>query len=146
METTANVRTMEFIGKDFWGMPVYKCSENGTLWKDITLGKGNPELYSCGNDLDGEPNAPIGSDIVVTFKTKYEESPYRFNYMMLSRLKSDCEFFLGFGGRNKRRLSGESVEAHIERMKELHNSFPEDQKPEWLTYEAIIEYEKRMSE
>ncbi|WP_449010237.1 LPD11 domain-containing protein [Paenibacillus taichungensis] len=144
--TTANVRTMEFMGKDFWDRPVYKCVENGILWKDITLGKGNPELYSCGNEFDGEPSSPIRSDIVVTFKTKYEESPHEFSYMMLNRLQSDCEYFLGYGRRNKSRLSGESVESHIARMKELHNSFPEDQKPEWLTYDGILDYEKRMNE
>lgn len=147
METTTNenVRTMEYVELDFWDRPVYKCIETGALWKDITLGKGNPELYSCGNEFDGEPCSPIKSELVVTFKTKYEESPHRFNYMMLSRMQSDCEYYLGYGNRNKSRLSGDSVQAHIEAMKELHNSFPEGQKPEWLTYSDILNYEKLMS-
>lgn len=146
MEATANVRTMEYVEKDFWDRPIYKCIETGDLWKDITLGKGDPELYSCGNEMDGEPCSPIKSELVVTFKTKYEESPNRFNYMMLSRMQSDCEYYLGYGNRNKSRLAGDSVETHINAMKELHNSFPEGQKPEWLTYEGILDYEKRMSE
>ena len=29
-------------------------------------------------------------------------------------------------------------------MKKLYNSFPDDQKPEWLTYEQILDYEKAM--
>lgn len=30
-------------------------------------------------------------------------------------------------------------------MKKLYNSFPEDRKPEWLTFEQILEYEKLMT-
>jgi hypothetical protein len=147
MEATENVRTMEYIGRDNFDNPVYKCIETGVLWKDISLGKSDtPELYSCGNEFDGDPGFPIKSDVVVTFKTKYEESPYRFNYMMLSRMQSDCEYFLNYGNRNKSRLWAGSVKEQIEEMKKLHNSFPEGQKPEWLTYEGILDYEKRMSE
>lgn len=148
METNENVRTMEFMGVDFWDRPVYKCIENGFLWKDVSLGKSDtPVLYSSSNnEFDGEPSSPIKSDLVLVFKTKYEENPYRFNYMMLDRLRSDCDYYLGFGNRNKSRLCGGSVKEHIEKMKELHNSFPEGQKPEWLTYEGILEYEKRMNE
>lgn len=146
METNENVRTMEYVGVDDWGRPVYKCIETEVLWKDVTLGGDYPELCSCGNDFDGEPCSPIKSDLIVTFKTKHEENPYRFNYMMLGRLRSDCDYYLGYGNRNKSRLCGGSVKEHIEKMKELHNSFPEGQKPEWMTYEEILEYEKQMSE
>ena len=146
MDTNDNARTMKYVGVDDWDRPVYKCIETGALWKDVTMGSDNPQLYSCGNDFDGEPCSPIKSDLVVTFKTKHEESPYRFNYMMLDRLRSDCDYYLGYGNRNKSRLCGGSVSEHIEKMKELHNSFPEGQGPEWLTYEGILEYEKQMSE
>jgi hypothetical protein len=126
MEAATNVRTMEFIGKDDWDRPVYKCLENGYLWKDLSLDGSNPELYSSSsNEFDGEPSSPISDALVVVFKTKYEESPYRFNYMMLSRMQSDCEYFLGHGNRNKSRLNGDSVEAHIITMKGLYDSFPE---------------------
>lgn len=147
METNENVRTMEYVGVDDWDRPVYKCIETGGLWKDIELGKcDTPALYSCGNEFDGEPCSPIKSDLVVTFKTKHEENPYRFNYMMLGRLRSDCDYYLGYGNRNKSCLWAGSVKEQIEKMKELHNSFPEGQKPEWLTCEGILEYEKQMSE
>ncbi|MGU3568875.1 LPD11 domain-containing protein [Paenibacillus sp. D51F] len=147
MKTNENVRTMEYVGVDDWDRPVYKCIETGSLWKDIELGKCDmPVLYSCGNVFDGEPSSPIKSDLVVVFKTKYVENPHRFNYMMLNRLQSDCEYFLGYGNRNKNCLCGGSAKEHIEKMKELHNSFPEGEKPEWLTYEGILEYENRMSE
>ena len=34
--------------------------------------------------------------------------------------------------------------SQIENMKALWNSFPEEDKPEWLTWEDILEYEKQM--
>lgn len=145
--TESNVRTMDLIGVDDWGRPVYKCIETDALWKDIELGKRDtPALYSCGNQFDGEPCSPIKSDLIVMYKSKYAENPYRFNYMMLDRLRGDCDYYLGYGNRNKSHLYGESVNEHIERMKELHDSFPEGEKPEWLTYEGILDYEKQMSE
>lgn len=139
-----NVRTMEFIGLDDWSRPVYRCVENGVLWKDVTLGSGTPELCSCGNSFDGEPDSPINRDLEVIFNPKYEEDPYRFNYMMLSRLKGDCDYYLGNGSRNKKHLYYGDEEGHIEEMKELYKSFPDDAKPEWLTYDDILNYEKLM--
>lgn len=147
MVTTEKVYTMDHVGVDDWDRPVYKCLETGVLWKDVELGKCNtPVLYSCGNVFDGEPSSPIKSDVVVIFKTKFVESPHRFNYMMLSRLQSDCEYFLGYGNRNKSRLCGGSVQEHIKKMKKIHDSFPDGEKPEWLTYDGILDYEHRMSE
>lgn len=74
------------------------------------------------------------------------KNPYRFNYMMLARMRSDCDYYLGYGNRSVSRLCGGSIEEHITEMKNLYNSFPEGQKPEWLTYEEILDYEKQMSE
>lgn len=140
-----NIRTMEFIGVDDWDCPVYKCIENGYLWKDINLGKGIPSLYSSSNnEFDGEPDSPIKDEITVVFKTKYEENPRSFDYQMLDRLRSDITYYLGYGNRNKDQLYYGDEQKHIEEMKKLHNSFPDDEKPEWLTYEDILNYEKLM--
>ena len=66
-----------------------------------------------------------------------------FMYRRLSVLKSDCEYFLGAGGRHERHLSeGGSIEKQIAKMRELYNALPE--KPEWLTVEDIDRYEQRM--
>jgi hypothetical protein len=140
-----NIRTMEFIGLDEWDRPVYKCIETGILWKDITLGNDNPELYnSCGNCFDGEPDCPIKKELKVIFKNQYKENHNRFNYQMLSRLKSDCNYYLGYGNRCKKHLYYADEQQHINEMKKLYNDFPEDGKPEWLTYEEILNYEKAM--
>lgn len=68
----------------------------------------------------------------------------RFNYMMLSRLQQDCEYFLGNGDRNAKQLWALNVKDHIKEMKKIHDGFEDNKKPEWLTYNEILEYEKRM--
>ncbi len=75
--------------------------------------------------------------------TNYDEK-YRFNYMMLSRLQSDCKYFLGHGNRNVKVLYYDSIEDHIAEMKRLWKSFPFYAKPEWLSYRQILVYEAEM--
>lgn len=65
-----NIRTMKLIGIDDWSRPVYKCIETGQLWKDITLGGENPELYSCDNNFDGEPGFPIKTELEIRFENQ----------------------------------------------------------------------------
>ena len=73
-----------------------------------------------------------------------QQNPYYSNYMMLSRLQQDCDYFLGYGGRYEPQLWAGSVEGQIAEMKKLWQSFPEQEKPEWLTWEQILDYEKKM--
>ena len=70
----------------------------------------------------------------------------KFRYQLLSRMQSDCNYFLGHGNRCKKYLWGQDVDAHIAYMKALWLSFPAGKKPEWLSYEEIEVYAKRMSE
>lgn len=65
-------------------------------------------------------------------------------YPLLGRMKSDCEYFLGYGNRCEKHLWGKNVSEHIAYMKALWLSFPTEGKPEWLTFEEIEAYEKRM--
>lgn len=67
-----------------------------------------------------------------------------FRYMLLSRLQSDCEYYLGFGNRCTCRLWAGDEASQIEFMTRLYDSFGEDEKPEWLTREGIAEYGNRM--
>ena len=72
--------------------------------------------------------------------------PYNFEleYRQLSRMKADCDYFLGAGGRHEKHLSGGgSVEKQIAKMRELYDAVSE--KPEWLTAEDIDRYEQRMT-
>ena len=72
------------------------------------------------------------------------EHDEKFRYMLLDRMKQDCKYFLGNGHRLEKYLWGTDVKNHIETMKALWNSFPENGKPEWLTMEEIEEFEKQM--
>ena len=64
--------------------------------------------------------------------------------MMLSRMQRDCEYFLGYGNRSVTILSESDPQHHIDRMKELWKELPADGKPEWLTWEQLLTYEKAM--
>ena len=66
----------------------------------------------------------------------------RFSYMMLDRLKSDCEYYLGYGGRNAKSLWAHDEQAQIDKMREIYDSLKI--KPKWLTMEQIDEYAARM--
>ena len=141
-----NIRTMELIVVDDWSRNVYKCIETNVLYKDIESNRTTPELYSCSNDFDGEPDCHIKSSLEIQF-IKQEEQPTqeeKFNYMLLSRLRQDCEYYLGYGNKNKKRLWSGDEQEQINKMKELYNSFSDDKKPEWLTLEQISQYEKSM--
>ena len=67
-----------------------------------------------------------------------------FEYMMLDRLKHDCDYYLGYGNRCAKHLWANTEKEHIEYMKQLWNGFSDVHKPEWLTWEQILEYEKQM--
>ena len=53
----------------------------------------------------------------------------KFRYMLLSRMQSDCD-----------------EQRQIEYMILLHDSFKEDEKPQWLSLDEILDYQKRMLE
>ena len=63
-------------------------------------------------------------------------------YRLLGRLKADCDYFLGAGGRAEKHLWAGNVREQIAKMRELYDALPE--KPEWLTMEDIDRYAQRM--
>lgn len=67
-----------------------------------------------------------------------------FRYQLLGRLQSDCEYYLNYGNRHPKSLWAGDEKLQIEFMIKLHESFKEDEKPEWLTMDKILEYSKRM--
>ena len=73
-------------------------------------------------------------------KNELEQNP---NYRLLSRLKADCDYFLGAGGRVEKHLWAGSVRAQIAKMREIYETLPA--KPEWLTKEAIDDYDEQMT-
>ena len=65
------------------------------------------------------------------------------DYALLDRLRADCDYFLGAGGRSEKHLWAGSVYAQIKKMRELYDALPE--KTEWLTAEAIDRYAAQMA-
>lgn len=66
----------------------------------------------------------------------------QFMYMMLDRLRSDCEYYLGNGNRYAPVLWTHDESEQIALMREIHAILPEP--PEWLKPEQIDKYAKEM--
>ena len=136
------MRKLGYVGKDGWDRPMYKDDSN-RLWKDVNLGKGKPYLHrAVGDEPDGEPDYPITGDYEIVSSPPDEADS--FQYRMLSKLKMDCEYYLGHGNRQSKHLHNQDAEEHIMQMKQIWNMLPDDGKPEWLTMEQIEQYEKEM--
>ena len=73
-------------------------------------------------------------------QNEQEQNP---NYRLLSRLKADCDYFLDTGGRAEKYLWAGNVRAQIAKMREIYETLPA--KPEWLTKEAIDDYDEQMT-
>ena len=73
-------------------------------------------------------------------QNEQEQNP---NYRLLSRLKAGCDYFLDAGGRAEKYLWAGNVRAQIAKMREIYETLPA--KPEWLTKEAIDDYDEQMT-
>lgn len=135
---------LTYIGEDFWERPVYQDQFNH-LWKDVELGEGlRPSLHSAiNNEFEGEPDMPIRQAFTIE-PVDLPSEEKKFQYMMLDRLRIDCDYYLGYGRRNSGILREGDVKKHIDAMKAIWNSFFENEKPEWLSWEQILDYEKKM--
>ena len=67
------------------------------------------------------------------------------NYMLLDRLKQDCEYYLGNGNRHAKHLWANTEKEQIDKMLELYNSFSDEEKPEWISLDDIKNYAKQMN-
>lgn len=65
-------------------------------------------------------------------------------YSLLSRMQSDCDYFLGHGNMSEKHLWGLTVKNHIRYMKIIYLILPINSKPEWLSMNDILNYEIRM--
>lgn len=71
-----------------------------------------------------------------------ETTEETYKYMLLSRMQTDCEYFLGYGYRSEKRLWAQTVDKHIEFMLIIYDCLIV--KPEWLTLADIQKYESAM--
>lgn len=139
------VLVLKYIGKDFCSQPVYQ-DQFERLWKDLNLGEcDQPSLcLVSNNEFDGEPDSAINREFIIQEAPPRISREKKFQYMMLGRLRSDCDYYLGWGNRCPSVLPDGNEQKHIEYMKRIWNSFSENEKPEWLTWEQILAYEKEM--
>lgn len=69
----------------------------------------------------------------------------RFDYQLLDRLKTDCDYILGEGGPGAvKYLHQGTIEDQIAKMRELYDDIPDNAKPEWLTPADIDRYEREL--
>ena len=128
--------------------PCYE-DENGKLYFDENNGKNGLNLYTGAyrtewGEICGEPNRRVEEP--VECDDPFVRHPREFDYMMLSRYKSDCDYFLGYGNGYEGHLYFKEVNEHYNEMKKLYESFADEDKPEWLTAEQIEEYRVKMIE
>lgn len=65
-----------------------------------------------------------------------------FEYMLLGRLRDDCEYWLGYGERYDKYLWAGSPQRQIEKMLEIYDGL--EDKPEWISRKDILDYAERM--
>ena len=100
--------------------------------------------YSITKNLDGNifvsdfNNEEFEKEIVM----KNDE---KFRYMLLDRMKTDCEYYLGDGNRNKEKLWSRDENDHIKNMISLYRSFGVKGQPEWLSVTDLNYYSRELT-
>ena len=85
----------------------------------------------------------LETPVVSQTEQQNEVQPFSDQYRLLDRLCADCEYFLGAGQRAEKHLWAGSVDAQIEKMRELYAQLPE--KPDWISLDIINAYARRMA-
>ena len=85
----------------------------------------------------------LETPVVSQTEQQDEVQPFSDQYRLLDRLCADCEYFLGTGQRAEKHLWAGSVDAQIEKMRELYAQLPE--KPDWISLDVINAYARRMA-
>jgi len=120
-----------------WGKTTEERNKNLDIFNSL---KTEEEKQDFIKKLKGVNNSvnEAGEDFI----NEYVNKDDKFKYMLLSRMQSDCEYYLGNGGRADKHLFMGNVPDQITLMNALWDSFTE--KPEWLSKEQIDEYAEKM--
>ena len=78
-------------------------------------------------------------------KDVIKNSDKKFKYQLLSRLKFDCDYYLSYGNANANCLWSGNEEQQIFDMLAIYKSFNDIDKPEWITFNDIMEYKMNMT-
>lgn len=68
----------------------------------------------------------------------------KFRYMMLDRMRQDCNYYFGNGLEYAGNLWAKDEKTHIACMLAIWDTFKPDERPEWLSREDIIDYAHAM--
>lgn len=140
---------VKFVGfGGYMETPCYE-DENGKLYFDENNGRNGLNLYTGAyreefGEIYGEPNIRVTE--TVECDKPFVRHPRERDYGILSRLESDCKYFLGNGNGYEGHLYYKEVNEHCDEMKKLYESFSDGDKPEWISLEQIETYRREMLE
>lgn len=149
------MKTLELtkVGEHHMDGGLYK-DKNGKYYVDCHCeieDDGVSEVYRLSPDEpDGEPEYPIRCHIKILnppTESEKKQKLFKFEYMMLSRLNDTADAYFNHPGdcRYQNENFAGNMKENIEEMKRLWQKIPSDIKPEWCTWEQILEYEKKLS-
>ena len=96
------------------------------------------------NEIDGEPDKMIECEIKILNPLSEREErmkEFKFDYMMLDKWRTCCNYYDSAAHFNNAHVS--TISEIIEDMKDRWNKIPDDLKPEWLTWDDILDFEKK---
>lgn len=67
-----------------------------------------------------------------------------FRYMLLDRLRQECNYYFRNGFQNPDNLWGKDERTQIRVMKDIWERFSEEDKPVFISWDDILDYERRM--
>lgn len=133
--TEGKEETLKYDGKDAKKLKdkfdVASPQETANAFGKSVVYKNKKYVPNIKEDAD-----PSNVDFIFSGKDK------KYPYQMLSRLKSDCDYYLGAGNRADKHLWALNPKDQIAYMKAIYDRLEE--KPEWLTLDQINDYEKQM--
>ena len=160
------VKHMEQLRDNGHDVILYTRSIDGTYFKDFRMSTHSTIQNRIAEMTDEEKESHIGLiehehdygyvnisvDDYALYNALIEErektkdltatNSHQFEYQLLSRLKLDCDYFLGVGNRYEGHLWAGNAQDQIAKMRELYAILPE--KPEWLTAQDIDTYAESM--
>lgn len=127
------------------GGPGYHC--NVFADRNMTCKLGSFDIHSSDLAQNSDPRHWVRKNVDDMLTTELTDGHYdeSFRYQMLDLLRSDCNYYLGYGNRSSNALWARGNEAgQILHMVALYQSFPDDKKPEWLTADDIESFAVQM--
>lgn len=146
--TKQNPLIVTYVGRGgTFDVPCYMDQE-GRYYFDENNGRNGLDLYTGawknedGGEICGEPNEHVTRPVIC--EDPFVRSDYEFDFRILSRLKMDCDYFLGCGNGYEGHLHHKTVEKQCDEMEKMWNALPTNERPEWLTLDQIKEYRSSM--